>query len=75
MWQVRALQAEEQLKQLTAGPVADAGKDASQTRQDAPGDEAAGHVAGGLAAVVAALVAIGDSGGVTQTLLPACDRQ
>ena len=45
VWQVRALQAEERLKQLTAGPITDAGEDASQRRQDAPGDEIAGDVA------------------------------
>ena len=45
VWQVRAMQAEERLKQLTAGPVADAGHDAPQRPQDAPGDERAGDVA------------------------------
>ncbi len=45
VWQVRALQAEERLKQLTAGPVTDVGEDAPQRPQDAPGEASAGDMA------------------------------
>ncbi len=45
VWQVRALQAEERLTQLTTGETTNTGEDAPQAPQDAPGEEHAGDVA------------------------------
>ncbi len=42
---VRALQAEERLQQLTAGETVNVGEDVPQRPQDAPGEERAGDVA------------------------------